>query len=216
MSVRSMSEIRPGLIATACFLTCLFFMSMAESAGAFDFNNTLENAAAVGAAYVTNLYLHELGHQVVANEVGADSPKIAFFTRNNGKFFAGLATYKSIPEESKLPYALGGERMEGFTFEYALECYHHNPTTFNKALMFFSATDFLANTLVANYVFPDHKMCDQNVIRSETGCSKEFLLSLALAKSLLNAYRVMNPDATFIPLISLDKYSAVLELRFEF
>ena len=215
MSLRITPEIRPGLI-TACFLICLFFMPEAQSASAFSFKRILGNAATIGSAYITNLYLHELGHQVVANEVGAESPKMAFFTRNNGKFFAGLATYKTIPEESRLPYALGGERMMGFTFEYALQSYHRNPTTFNKALMFFSGTDFLANTLVANYVFPDHQMCDQNIIRSETGCSKEFLLSLAVAKSLLNAYRVMHPDANFKPLITVDKNSAVLKLRFDF
>lgn len=206
--IRIMDKIRPVVIA-ASLIVCLFFLPPAERACAFDF----EDAAAIGAAYTTHLFMHEMGHQAVAEEVGADSPQMSFFTWKGGNFYPGLSTHKGIPQESKLPYAVGGERMAGFTFEYALQSYHRKPTTYNKALMFFSCADFLVYTLLANYVNPENDMYDPNLIRQETGLSKEALLSLVMAKSFLNAHRVMNPDARVIPMIWLDKESAALLLR---
>jgi len=186
--MRIMDKIRP-VVVTPGLIVCLFFLPPAECACAFD----LQDAAAIGAAYTTHLFMHEMGHQVVAEEVGADSPQMSFFTWKGGNFYPGLSTYKNIPDESKLPYAVGGERMTGFTFEYALQSYRRKPTTYNKALMFFSCTDFLAYSL-----------------------SKEVLLSLVVAKSFLNAYRVMNQDARVIPMIWIDQESAALLLRIPF
>jgi hypothetical protein len=206
-----MDKNRPIVIA-AGLIVCLFFVPPAERASAFDF----EDAAAIGAAYTTHLFLHEMGHQVVANEVGADSPRMSFFTRKGGRFYPGLSTHKSIPQESKLPYAAGGERMAGYTFEYAIQSYHSKPTTYNKALMFFSCTDFLVYTLMANYSSPKNDTYDPNLIREETGLSKEVLLSLVMAKSFLNAYRVMNPDAKVVPMIWVDEESAALLLSIPF
>jgi len=197
----------------AIFLLVGFFFTIEDKpASAFDFMD----AAAIGGAYTAHLFLHELGHHIVANDVGADSPQMSFFTQKTGNFYLGLSSCKSIPNESKLPYAIGGERMSGYTFEYALNSYKYNPTTFNKALMFFSCADFLAYTLLANYVAPDEKTYDPNLIREETGCSKELLLSLVLAKSLLNTYRIFNQDTNLVPIILLDKNSAVLMFRFSF
>jgi len=176
----------------------------------------LNDAASIGAAYTTHLFFHEMGHQVVAEEVGADSPKMHFFAVKDGKLYPGLSTYKNIPKESKLPYAVGGDRMAGYTFEYGLQSYHRNPSTYNKALMFFSCADFFAYTLLANYVHPDNDMYDPNLIREETGLSKELLLSLVMAKSLMNTYRVFNENANFTPIIRVDKDSAAFVIRFEF
>jgi len=53
-------------------------------------------------------------------------------------------------------------------------------------------------------------MYDPNLIREETGLSKEVLLSLVMAKSLLNTYRVINKNAKFVPMIWVDKDSAAL------
>jgi hypothetical protein len=178
--------------------------------------SNLKDIASISTAYMTHIFLHEVGHQVVAEEVGADSPKMHFFTMKDCKLYPGLSTFKNIPKESKLPYALGGERMAGYTFEYALESYHHGPTTYNKALMFFSGADFLAYTLLANYVHPDNDLYDPSLIRQEIGLSKEVLLSLVMAKSIMNTYRVFNEDATFIPMIAVDKTSASLLIRFYF
>jgi len=194
------------------FGLCVLFMLLPPGALALD----SKDVVSIGAAYTTHLFFHEMGHQVVAEEVGADSPKISFFTRKNGRFYPGLSTYKNIPRESKLPYAVGGDRMAGYTFEYALQSYHRNPSTYNKALMFFSCADFFAYTLLANYVHPDNDMYDPNLIREETGLSKELLLSLVMAKSLMNTYRVFNKNANFTPIIRVDKDSATFVVRFEF
>ena len=113
---------------------------------------------------MTNLFLHEIGHQMLAEDVGVDSPQMTFFNNNNGRFYPGLSTHQNIPRESRLPYAVGGYRMEGYTFEYALQSYRHKPTTHNRALMFSSCADSLAYTLLANYVQPDNDMYDPNLI----------------------------------------------------
>jgi hypothetical protein len=200
-----------SMIIVSGFTLTVFWLPLPD-AFALDFNDV----GAIGAAYMTHLSLHEMGHQVVAEDVGADSPQISFFTQKGGKLYPGLSTYKKMPEKSRLSYAVGGERMAGYTFEYALQSYRHRPTTYNKALIFFSCADFLTYTVLANYVNPDDDMYDPNLIRQETGCSKELLLSLVAAKSFLNTYRVMNPDANITPVILLDKRSAALVLRFSF
>ena len=193
-------------------LACLFLMNTGQTAYAFGFRDV----ASIGAAYMTHLSLHELGHQVVAEEVGADSPQISFFTRRNGSFYPGLSTYKNIPEESKLPYAVGGERMAGFTFNYALDSYRYHPTTFNKALLFFTCADFFAYTLLGNYVHPENDLYDPNLIREETGLSKGTLLSIVAAKTFLNAYRIVNEDARLFPMIWVDDKSAAFMIGFRF
>ena len=194
------------------FALCVLFMLLPPGALALD----SKDVVSIGAAYTTHLFFHEMGHQVVAEDVGADSPKMHFFAVKDGKLYPGLSTYKNIPKESKLPYAVGGDRMAGYTFEYALQSYHRNPSTYNKALMFFSCADFFAYTLLANYVHPENDMYDPNLIREETGLSKELLLSLVMAKSLMNTYRVFNENANFTPIIRVDKDSAALLLRFSF
>ena len=194
------------------FALCVLFMLLPPGALALDSTDVVS----IGAAYTTHLFFHEMGHQVVAEDVGADSPKMHFFAVKDGKLYPGLSTYKNIPKESKLPYAVGGDRMAGYTFEYALQSYHRNPSTYNKALMFFSCADFFAYTLLANYVHPENDMYDPNLIREETGLSKELLLSLVMAKSLMNTYRVFNENANFTPIIRVDKDSAAFMLRFEF
>jgi hypothetical protein len=160
--------------------------------------------------------LHEIGHQVVAEEAGADSPKMQFFVKKDGKFYPGLSTHKGIPEESKLSHAVAGERMAGYTFEYALQSYRRKETTYNKALMFFSCTDFLWYTLLANYVNPDADTYDPNLIREETGLSKEAMLALVSAKTLMNLYRIYNEDAPFKPIIALDTNQVAFLVRYDF
>lgn len=193
-------------------LVCLFWMGNAQTAFGFG----LRDIGAISGAYITHLGLHELGHQVVAEEVGAESPEMNFFTRRNGRFYPGLSTYKDIPEQSKLPYAVGGERMAGFTFDYALDSYRYQPTTFNKALLFFSCADFFIYTLLGNYVHPENDLYDPNLIREETGLSKGALLSIVAVKSLLNAYRIVNEDTRFFPIIAVDNKTAAFLIGFKF
>jgi hypothetical protein len=199
----------------ACFLFGVLLMPNVTHASDFSFNFDFSDLASIGSAYTMHIFLHEMGHQIVADDVGAEAHRMSFFTSQNGKFYPGVSLYKSIPEESKLPYAAGGERMAGYTFEYALQSYRQNPTTFNKALMFFSNVDFLAYTLLANYVYPDNDMYDPNIIREETGIGKEILLSFAAAKMLLNTYRIFDEDVPFVPVIEVDKHSVFFMLRFD-
>jgi hypothetical protein len=199
-------------IITIGLLISVSLAASAKNSPAFEFND----AVAIGAAYMTHLGMHEVGHQVVAEDVGADTPRMKFFTRTNGKIYPGLSTYKNIPEKSKLPYAVGGERMAGYTFEYALASYHHQPTTYNKALIFFGCADFLLYTLLGNYVHPEDDMYDPNLIRAESGMSKEMLLALVAAKSMLNTYRVFNQDTKVFPVIAVTKEAAGLMLGFRF
>jgi hypothetical protein len=184
----------------------------AGSAGAFDFSDMVE----IGSAYMTHLYVHELGHQVMADSAGAEGHEMRFLSQKNGQFYLGLSTYETIPDQSKLPYAVAGEKFAGITFEYALNDYREHPTTYNKALLFFSSVDFVLYTLLGNYVNPDDTMYDPNLIREQTGMGKEMLLGVVLTKSLLNGYRVINEDARLIPWIRTDDQSAAFMLSFRF
>ena len=200
----------------ACFLLGILFMPSVTHASFFNFDFDFNDLVSIGSAYTTHLFLHEMGHQIVADDVGAEDHRMHFFTSKNGRFYPGVSFYKSIPEESRLPYAAGGERMACNTFEFALQSYRRNPTTFNKALMFFSNVDFFAYTLLANYVYPENDMYDPNIIREETGISKGTLLSFVTAKMLLNTYRIFDEDFPLIPSIEVDKKRVFFMLRYEF
>jgi hypothetical protein len=210
MLPQRLTKIAIGLI------TLLSLITFGKRAFAFDLKEAVEDSVSVVLAYTTHLFLHELGHQLVADEVGAEATQMDFFKFKNGNFYPGLSTYKNMPNESKLPYAAAGERMAGFTFEYAFESYRNTPTAFNKALLFFSGADFLLYTVLGNYVFPDNKMYDPNIIREESGCSKEALLGIVLAKSLINTYRVVNKEVNFIPQLNMNRSSASLSIRINF
>ena len=95
----------------AGFLLLLFSLATPKTASAIEWKDPVE----IGLAYTTHLFLHEVGHQVVADQVDAENSRMDFLTRRDGNFYMGLSTYQSIPEESKLPYAVGGEWMSGFT-----------------------------------------------------------------------------------------------------
>jgi hypothetical protein len=65
-----------------------------SSLGALAFES--KDVAPVGAAFIIHLGLHEIGHQAVVEAIGIDSPQMNFFTRNKGRFYLGLSTYKDI------------------------------------------------------------------------------------------------------------------------
>jgi hypothetical protein len=207
--VRSKNILFAALIS---FTVMCLLISMAKKSEAFDLTDLID----IGSAYMAHLYMHEMGHHVVANEVGAEGNKIGFMVQKDGQLYPGLATYTNIPAESKLSYAVGGEKMAGITFEYALMSYREKPTTFNKALMFFSTVDFVAYTFMANYINPDDPYYDPNLIRKETGCSKELLMGIVLTKALANSYRIYNEDARLIPEIRTDHNSAAFVLNYRF
>ncbi len=193
------------LLAVVC-------LTSGPKAWAFGFGDMLE----IGSAYLTHLSLHELGHQLVADEVGVTNHKITFFTEKRGDFYLGLSTFDSIPRESRLPYAMGGERMISISFEYNLDAYQRNPTTFNKAMLFFDNFDFLAYTLIANYINPDNYGYDPTLMRSEMGMSKGMMLSLVLTKTALNTWRIFYPDTPWAPVLTSDHNSIRFQLRRRF
>jgi hypothetical protein len=170
----------------------------------------------IGMAYATHLYLHELGHQVIADEVDAENHQIQFMKQKKGQYYLGLSTYDQIPEKSKLAYAVGGDRMAGLTFEYGLASYRERPTSFNKALLFFTSVDFVGYTLLSNYVHSGDNMYDPNLIREETGVSKELLLGMVMTKALVNGYRIFSGSDRLTPEIRTDTSSAAFVLNYHF
>jgi len=200
------------IILTGAALVLLYGGGCGRHAQAFD----LTDAGAIGAACLLHLGLHEIGHQVVAQEAGATDSKMQFFTQKDGIFCLGLSTCKDLPKESKLSYAAGGERMIGWLFEYGLASYRSKGTMFNKALLLVTGIHFLAYTIRANYLESGNNYCDPDHIRQETGLSKTALLSIVALKAGLNAYRIFNDEVRLIPWIAVDKKSAAVMVGFRF
>ena len=75
---------------------------------------SIKDVVDIGSAYMTHLVMHEIGLEVVAIEGGVEANPLNFFTRKNGQFYSGLATYDSMPEKSLRPYATAGGGPDGF------------------------------------------------------------------------------------------------------
>lgn len=169
-----------------------------------------------GSAFMTSLVAHELGHEVVANNVGARGSQMNFFTNQDGNFFLGTSTVEEIDANSRLPYHMGGEFFADITFEHALKSYRENPTTYNKTLMFFSGMDFTWYCMYAFYLADDHSHYDPVSVQEETGLSRDTIFSIALAKTMINAYRVYSGQDRVVPYFTVDRHSANLNLAITF
>ena len=169
-----------------------------------------------GLAFLTNLVVHEAGHAIVADYVGAVGSRLSFFTKKGGDFFLGTSSVEYIDDKSKLPYTMGGEFFADLTFEHALQNYREGPNLFNKALLFYSGTDFLWYCFYAFYLSSDNPYYDPITISKETGISRDALFSIALAKTVLNAYRIYSGRDRIIPYFMVDKYSASLNIMIPF
>lgn len=178
--------------------------------------STLGELVLTGAAFLTNLAVHEVGHAVVADHVGATGSRLSFFRKRRGDFFLGTSSVEYIDDKSKLPYTMGGEFFADLTFEHALQDYREGPNLFNKALLFYSGTDFLWYCLYAFYLSSDNPYYDPVTISKETGISGDALFSIALAKTVLNAYRIYSGRDRVIPYFMVDKYSASLNIMIPF
>ncbi len=170
----------------------------------------------IGAAFLTNLTAHEFGHDIVAGHVGAKGRDINFFQKQNGSFFLGTSSVTEIEPESKLSYHMGGEFFADITFEHALKQYRKNPTTYNKSLLLFSGTDFVWYCVYAYYLTDGHAFHDPVSIQQETGLSKDAIFSVALAKTLVNTYRVYSGNDYVIPYFTVDNDSASLNFAIPF
>jgi hypothetical protein len=170
----------------------------------------------LGVAFLTNLAVHEVGHAVVADYVGAVGSRLSFFEKRGGDFFLGTSSVEYIDDKSKLPYTMGGEFFADLTFEHALQNYREGPNPYNKALLFYSGTDFLWYCFYAFYLSSDNPYYDPVTISKETGISRDMLFSIALAKTILNAYRIYSGRDRIIPYFMVDKYSASLNIMIPF
>jgi len=189
----------------------------AKPARAETVGSWLTDSLSVGLAFLTNLAIHESGHFLMAEGVGASETSLRFFSHQGGAFFLGLSTAKDVPEESSLPYRLGGEIACSQTFEFALHAYRHHPTTYNSALLFFSGTDFFWYTLYAFYLAPhEDPRYDPVGIRDVTGFSRPAIVAAASAQFLTNLYRVRSGHDTVTPSFAFDQRSAVLTMTFRF
>jgi hypothetical protein len=192
-----------------------------SSALDFEFGSVLKGSTGmgvidIGAAVLTQVLLHEAGHYVMADYVGAEGSSLAFLTSRDGQFFLGSSTVTAIDDRSRLPYNMGGEVAADVTFEYALSSYRKNPTLYNKALMLLSGTDLLRYTLYAFLLSDGHDHLDPIAVTKYSGASKEALISVAVAKTVLNAYRIHSGRDTVVPYFTVDKESAILMLRVVF
>lgn len=170
----------------------------------------------IGTAFLTNLFAHEFGHEVVAQHVGATGTDLNFFKTMNGQFFLGTSVVDNIADESVLPYTMGGEFFADLTFEHALQDYRQSPNLYNKALLLSSGLDFTWYCLYAFYVGNESPSYDPITISEETGISRDMLFSVVVAKTMINAYRVYSGNDTVIPYFTVDKNSAMLNIAFPF
>ncbi len=176
----------------------------------------LSDALQIGAAFLTNLVVHEFGHEIVANNVGAEDSQVNFFKKSGGNFFLGTSTVSSIDQGSILPYAMGGEFFADLSFEHALQGYRNSPNSYNKSLLLISGTDFLWYCFYAFYISNDNPSYDPITISKETGISRDMLFSVALAKTLANAYRIYSGQDKVVPYFKVDRSSASLNFMIPF
>ncbi|MBI5096819.1 MAG: hypothetical protein HZB32_04135 [Nitrospirae bacterium] len=189
------------VIATLIVLNFL----VVQTAAAFDVK--AGNLLQTGTAFITNLTAHEYGHALVGSSVGAEGISVSFFAKEKNNLFLGYTSMKRINEKAYPTFALGGEIGANVSFEYALQSYRKRPTSYNKALLFFSGTDFLWYSLYTFYLNEDNPDADPNILRKETGASKDIILSIAAAQSLLNGYRVISCQDKIIPYFTFDRTS---------
>ena len=168
-------------------------------------------------AFLTNLAIHESGHFIIAEGANAQDNRLDFFSKKDGSFFLGLSTVSTIDEKSKVTYILGGEIATGVSFELALDRYRSAATTYNRALLLFSGTDFLWYTVYAFYLAPSRdSRYDPVAVSHETGLSPEAILMLAATQTMLNAYRVYSGQDRIVPYFTFDEQSVSFRVGIHF
>ena len=160
-------------------------------------------------AFLTNLAIHESGHFIVAESLGAQDNTLCFFCSKEGSPFLGLSTVRSIDERSRVPYILGGEIATSLSFDVTLHRYRVSPTPYNRALLFFNGTEFLWYSVYAFYFegAKDSRL-DPVALSHETGLNPEVILVIAVTQTALNAYRVYSGQDWLIPYFTFDERSA--------
>lgn len=171
----------------------------------------------VGAAFITHMAVHESGHYILAHMGGAEDVDLNFLTQKGGNLYLGLSTAKGLDKESSLPYKMAGEAAASYLFEVALGSYRTRPSTFNRSLLFFSASDFLWYSIYAFYIDRSRNPnYDPVGISQETGLSHEAVLGIAVFQTALNTYRIYSSNDSMTPYFALDQRWAEFGLQLRF
>ena len=199
------------ILRVASFLWLMMILSMPTVVHALDFVDVFQ----VGAAFVTHTFVHESGHYIMGHMGGAEEVHLNFLTQKNGNLYLGLSTAIGLDRASSLSYKAAGEAAASYLFDVALESYRIHPTTYNRALLFFSNTDFLSYTIYAFYIDGSRNPSYDPVgIARETGLSHEAILGVAVLQSALNAYRIYSGSDDILPYIDLDNRWVEFGIRF--
>ena len=179
-------------------------------------NSNIGNLLTIPLGYFISLSIHELGHAVVASNVGAEGISFTLPDFKNRDFLGATTKVDKINKESVLPYAMGGEIGADYTFEFALSQYRQKPTLLNKSMLFFSGTDFLKYSIYSLYVDKDNEFADPSIVMEETNFNRNVILSLALIKTAINYNRVVSNNDIIIPYFTYDNNSVAFNISYKF
>ena len=170
----------------------------------------------IGTAFATNLTVHEYGHAIVGSSVGAEGISVSFLSKRKNNLFLGYTSTSKIDDNAYPSFALGGEIGVNMSFEYALHRFRKEPTTYNKALLLFSGTDFLWYSVYAYYFNEDNLDSDPNILHRETGISKDAILAAAVTQSVLNSYRIYSGSDTVVPYLTFNQDAIGFHVKVSF
>ena len=82
--------------------------------------------------------------------------------------------------------------------------------------MFISGLDFLRYTIFSFYLSEGHAHHDPVAVAARTPLSKEMMLGTAMAKTMMNAWRIYSGSDRFVPYFDVDKYSTTFNMMVTF
>lgn len=171
----------------------------------------------IGSALMVHVGVHESGHHILARMGGAEEVDLSFLTQQGKTFFLGLSKARGLDKKYTAAYKMAGEVAVSHHFEFMLEKYRRRPTTYNRAMLFFTGGDFLIYSLYAFYLngsqSPD---LDPVGFSQEAGIPPEAVVGMAALQSALNAYRVYSGSDTLAPYLAMDQESVSFGLRWTF
>ncbi len=184
------------------FFSLVIFLSFSSKPYAMGFGDFLQG----GAAFLTHVVVHESGHHVIAEMVEGKDVKMAFFQKKDNNFFLGLASAREIKPESILPFRAAGVVASSHLYNVSLSSYRAAPSTYNKALLFLSGTDFLWYSVWSFYIQKsDDPSYDPVGISQETGFSRDAIVGAALLQTAINFYRASSGNDAVVPYMTLDE-----------
>ncbi|MCC7202556.1 MAG: hypothetical protein IT393_07860 [Nitrospirae bacterium] len=198
------------------FLSIIIMITLMAAQPVKAYEAEVKDIVQIGSAFATNLTVHEYGHAIVGSSVGAEGISVSFMSKRKNNLFLGYTSTKRIDDDAYPSFALGGEIGANMSFEYALYKFRKAPTTYNRALLFFSGTDFLWYSVYAFYFNEDNPDSDPNILHRETGISKDAILAAAITQSVLNGYRVYAGSDTVVPYMTFSSDSIGFHLRVSF